>query len=335
MERYSRQSVFSEIGLDGQKKLLQSRVVIIGMCALGTVAANNLCRAGVGYIRLVDRDYVELSNLQRQILFNEDDARNKLPKAAAAVNHLSKVNSEITLEPVITDVNSGNIEKIISGVDLVLDATDNFEIRRLINEACCKLQIPWIYCGALGSQGMTMNFTQDENTPCLRCFMGEKVASHDTCSSFGVLNMLTSTMASIQTAEAVKILLGAKTIRKNLLTLDLWSSEFSTITITKDPNCPVCVHNKYEYLGKNIGSYSTSICATDSIQIMPPRPVEVNFTVMEERLAKSGTVKNNGFALIFSNGTHEIILFRDGRAMIKNAIDENNAKSIYTEYIGL
>ena len=335
MERYSRQSVFAPIGTEGQKKLLQSRVAIIGMGALGTVSANNLCRAGVGYIRLVDRDYVELTNLQRQILFNEDDAKNKLPKAIAAYNHLSGVNSEITLEPIVTDVNSSNIESLVSGMDLVLDAGDNFDVRLLINEACHKLQIPWVYCGAIGSQGMTLNILQNSNAPCLRCFIGDSNASGDTCSTFGVMNMITATMASIQTAEALKILIGADSVRHELLTIDLWSNHFSKVTLPKDENCPVCVHKKYEYLGRPAGAYTTSICATDSIQIVPPRPVNVNFDALAEKLKKAGDVKNNGFSLIFSDGKYEIIVFQDGRAMIKNAIDENNAKSIYTEYIGI
>ena len=335
MNRYSRQSVFNQIGITGQKKLTQSKVAIIGMGALGTVSANNLCRAGVGCIRMVDRDYVEITNLQRQILFNEDDANNKLPKVAAAFNHLSKVNSEIEIEPLATDVNSGNIERLVSGADLVLDATDNFEIRLLINEACHKLQIPWIYCGAIGSQGMTLNILQKNDTPCLRCFIGENASSADTCSSFGVINMITNTMASIQTAEAMKILIGADSVRDTLLSVDLWSNEFKTIILPKDENCPICVHGKYEYLGRPVGSYTTSICGSNSIQIVPPRPINVDFDLISKKLQKVGEVKNNGFSLVFSDDKYEIILFQDGRAMIKNAIDENNAKSIYTEYIGL
>jgi len=334
MERYARQSVFSPIGADGQKKLMQSKVAIIGMGALGTVSANNLCRAGVGYIRLVDRDYVDITNLQRQILFNEEDAHNKLPKVAAAFNHLSKVNSEIEIEPFAVDVNTSNIESLIRGVDLVLDATDNFEIRLLINEACHKLQIQWIYCGAIGSQGMTLNILQKNDMPCLRCFIGGNASSTDTCSSFGVINMITNTMASIQTAEALKILIGADSVRNDLLSIDLWSNEFKTIILPKDENCPVCVHGQYEYIGRPVGSYTTSICGSNSIQIVPSHAIKVNFDIVSERLKKIGDVKNNGFSLVFSDSQYEIILFQDGRAMIKNAIDENNARSIYTEYIG-
>ena len=336
MERYARQTVFQHIGNEGQKKLLSSKVTIIGMGALGTVAANNLARAGIGYIRMADRDYIELTNLQRQVLYNEDDAAQSLPKVIAACNHLSKVNSEIIFEPVITDVNPSNIEGLISDVDLVLDANDNFEIRLLINEACNKYSIPWIYCGALGSVGMTMNILPYDDSPCLRCFLGESVSSTgESCSTVGVLNMLTVTMASLQTAEAVKILLGSDRIRRELLTLDIWENRFDAIKLEKDPDCPICVHKGYEYLGKAAGSYTTNLCGSDSVQIVPPRPVKVDFARLADKLKKIGTVDVSPYMLRFSDNKYEITLFQDGRAIIKNAIDGNNAKSIYAEYIGL
>ena len=336
MDRYARQAVFSRIGAGGQKKLLHSKVTVIGVGALGTVAANNLCRAGIGYIRMVDRDYVELTNLQRQILFTEADAEQNMPKAIAAYEHLRKVNSEITMEPIVSDVNSSNIESFIEDADLVLDATDNFGIRLLINEACDKFNIPWIYCGALGSQGMTLNILHNGG-PCLRCFIGggDSASPSRTCSTFGVLNMLTNTMASIQTAEAIKILLNSQDVRSELLTLDLWSNRFDKIILAKDSDCPVCVHKRYENLNTVVGAYATSLCGANSVQIVPPKPVEVDFAALAGKLSKTGEVRYNEFTLTFLDSKHEIILFRDGRAMVKNAIDENNAKSIYNEYIGL
>jgi adenylyltransferase/sulfurtransferase len=336
MQRYARQTVFSRIGEEGQKKLSQSKVAIIGMGALGTVSANNLCRSGIGYIRMADRDYVELVNLQRQILFNEDDARQNLPKAVAAFNHLSKVNSEITLEPVVTDVNSSNIENLINGVDLVLDATDNWEIRFLLNEACRKHNIPWIYCAALGSYGMTMNILPGEGNPCLRCFISEDRPSQVfSCSTFGVMNMITGAMASVQTMEAVKILLHSDSVRKELFTLDLWENQFDTVNVLKNDDCPVCVHRQYEHLGRAAGSYTTGLCGSNSVQIVPAHPVKIDFSAMAEKLKKAGSVRYNQYTLTFSDAKYEIILFQDGRAMIKNAVDGNNAKSVYTEYIGL
>ena len=337
MERYARQTVFSHIGKAGQERLLESKVTIIGMGALGTVSANNLCRSGVGHIRMVDRDYVEITNLQRQILFTENDARQNLPKTVAAYNHLTEVNSEITLEPIVADVNPSNIENFTSGADLVLDATDNWEIRFLMNEICHKHKIPWIYGAALGGEGMTMNILPGDDKPCLRCFVSgsmSSVPSH-SCSTFGVLNMITSVIASIQTAEAVKILTGSDSVRNELLTVDLWANNIASVEIRKNDDCPVCVHNRYEHFGKIGGSYTTNLCGSNSVQVVPPEPLKADFRVLAEKLKQAGTVRINEYTLTFSDNKYEITLFLDGRAIIKNAIDLGNAKSIYTEYIGL
>ena len=336
MERYARQIVFNRIGEEGQRKLLNSRIAIIGMGALGTVSANNLCRSGVGFLRIVDRDYVELSNLQRQLLYNEDDVKQSLPKAAAAFGHLSKVNSEITIEPVITDVNSSNIESLINDVDLVLDATDNWETRILLNEACHALKIPWIYCAALGSTGMTMNMFPEEDSPCLRCIVPEaSSAQTETCSTFGVLNMITNAVASIQTAEAIKFLIGSASIRRELLTVDIWDNHITSLKMKKNLECPVCVHGNYEYYGKLTGSYTSDLCGNNSIQVVPAALLNVDFQILANKLKPAGSVHYNRFTLVFTDGKYEITLFKDGRAIIKNAIDGNNAKSIYSEYLGL
>ena len=336
IDRYARQTVFSRIGKAGQEKLLKSKITIIGMGALGTVSANNLCRSGVGHIKMVDRDYVELSNLQRQILYTENDARQSLPKAIAAYNHLSEVNSEITLEPVIADINPSNIESVVSGADLVLDATDNWEIRFLMNEICHKHKIPWIYGAALGGEGMTMNILPGDDKPCLWCFTGGAMpAPSHSCGTFGVLNMITNAIASIQTVEAVKILTGSDSIRAELLTVDLWANDIASIEIKKNNDCPVCVHNHYEYFGKISGSCTTSLCGSNSVQVVPSGPVNTDFHALAEKLKAVGTVRFNEFTLIFSDGKYEITLFLDGRAIIKNAFDGNSAKSIYAEYIGL
>ena len=335
MERYARQTVFSHIGIEGQETLLKSKVTIIGMGALGTVAANSLCRAGVGKIRMADRDYVELTNLQRQCLYNEEDVSLGLPKAIAAYNHLSRINSQVFLDPVVTDVNPSNIEEIIGDADLVLDAGDNFEIRFLINDACDKKKVPWIYCGALGSAGTTMNILQKDNEPCLRCHIDDSEASFDqSCSAFGVLNMITATMASIQAAEAIKILLNSDSVRKGLLAIDLWSNSYNTLALSKNYDCPVCVHKRYEHLGKTIGSYTTDICGSNSIQVVPAQPKQIDLDALAVRLGKTGAVQLSPFYLRFADDKYEITLFKDGRAIIKNAIDSNNAKTIYTEYLG-
>ena len=334
MDRYARQSVFSHIGKAGQEKLAQARVVIIGMGALGTVSANCLCRAGVGHIRMVDRDYVELTNLQRQMIYTEEDARQSLPKAAAAHAHLSQVNSDITLEPIIADANPGNIEHLLEGANLVLDATDNWETRLLINETCHAHSIPWVYCGVLGAAAMTMNILPGE--PCLRCFIGDAgAAPGHSCATFGVLNMTTNAIASIQAAEALKILIGSKDVRRGLLTMDLWSNQIDTIQTRQRPDCPVCAHGRYEYFGHATGSYTTALCGGNSVQVAPAVPTKIDFDALAEKLRPAGQVRQTPFSLIFSNNKHEITLFADGRALIKNAESESHAKSLYAEYIGL
>jgi adenylyltransferase/sulfurtransferase len=336
-ERYSRQIVFPGIGEEGQKKLSSSKVAVIGTGALGTVIANNLCRAGVGYMRLVDRDYVEISNLQRQSIYDEEDVRENLPKAVAAVNHLQKVNSEITLEPVVSDVNARSIEKLIENVDLVLDGTDNLETRFLINEACHKHHLPWIYGGALQSYGMTMNILPGDDTPCFRCMYTGMPASgsQPTCSSAGVLNMITGVIGCMESAEAVKILTGSPEVNKQLFMIDVWENTARYLEVQKAPECPTCGQGHYDFLDNLKGSYTTSLCGRDSVQVIPARTGDVDFTALSERLKQLGSVKYNRFILNFTVGKLEISLFKDGRAIIKNVKDANMAKSVYSEYIGL
>ncbi|HVI41067.1 MAG TPA: ThiF family adenylyltransferase, partial [Anaerovoracaceae bacterium] len=307
-----------------------------GLGALGTVSANNLARAGVGSIKLIDRDYVEISNLQRQTLYDEDDIKNEKPKAIAAYDHLIKVNSTIQLEPVISDVNSSNIDRLIKGCDLVLDCTDNFEIRLLLNEACDQYKIPWIYCGAVGSACMTLNILP-EITPCFLCFTGdsEKLESSQTCSTVGVLNMVTNIAASVQSAEAVKIILGTEDVRKTLFFMDVWSNTTEYLEIQKNPQCPVCGKHHYTYLGKPLGSHAISLCGRNEIQVVPGKASDIDFERTADKLNRLGDVQYNSFMLKFSDGKIGIKLFKDGRAIVENAKDASHAKSIYTEYFGL
>lgn len=332
MERYARQFVFGKIGKEGQRRLLQSRITVVGLGALGTVIASNLCRAGIGHIKMIDRDYVDITNLQRQILFSESDAEQQLPKAIAAYNRLSAVNSEITLEPVVSDLNAGNIEELISIGDLVLDATDNMDTRILLNEFCHKAGIPWIYGAALGSRGMTLNILAGQ--PCLMCITDESHSAPDhSCSTFGVLNTVTGIIASVQSTEALKILLGSNAVRKGLFVADVWNNSFDNIELIGKDDCPVCVHGRYSAL--NSSTAATNICGTNAVQIIPSRPVHVDFTPFAERLKKIGIVRYNAYTLSFSDSKCEFVLFQDGRAMIKNTSDVNHAKSVYVEYIGL
>jgi adenylyltransferase/sulfurtransferase len=335
LERYSRQVIFDEIGEEGQKKLLSSRVAVAGLGALGTVIANNLCRAGVGFLRVIDRDYVELNNLQRQTLYTESDAADQLPKAVAAFERLSKVNSEIDIVPVIADINSTNIEELISDVDLVMDGSDNFEIRFLINEACHKRGIPWVYGGALSSMGATMNILP--GGPCFRCVSPTTPApgSYPTCGTTGVLNMITGVVASLESAEAIKILTGSPRVSKKYLSIDIWKNSFDYIGIAKNPDCPVCGQGRYEFLGKLRDSYSTSLCGHDAVQIVPGGRASIDFEKLAQTLGKLGAVKFNKFMFSFDNGKTAFNIFTDGRAIIKNTHDEKAAKSVYAEYIGL
>ncbi|MDR2438144.1 MAG: ThiF family adenylyltransferase [Planctomycetaceae bacterium] len=342
MDRYLRQIVFSGFGRVGQHKLLASTVAVAGLGALGSVAANLLCRAGVGHIRLIDRDYVEKTNLQRQILYNEEDAEKRCPKAVAAFNHLCKVNSEIVLEPVVAELGAVNIGHLFEDVDLVLDGLDNWETRFLINEVCHQSGIPWIYCSALGSEAMLMNLLPDQGGPCLRCFLSPESgsAAGQSCAAVGVLNMATGMIAAIQVAEAVKILTESTSeIRNGLLVADLWNNRFKTIPIEKDNDCPVCIHRHYEFLNRSGGSRVTRICGSNSIQVSPPKPVQLSLETMAKQLAKNTdnqtTIELHPFMLDFDNGRNRIQIFQDGRVIIENARDETEALSLYSEYVGL
>lgn len=335
ISRYKRQIFFYGIGEDGQKKLLDSRVCIIGLGALGSVIANNLCRSGVGYLRIIDRDYVEKSNLQRQILFTENDALESLPKVMAAYHHLTEINSEITVEPVIADVNSSNIEAYIKDVDLVIDGTDNFEIRFLINEACDKHGIKWIYGGAIAGSGATMNILQDGG-PCFRCFMQEmpEEGSYPTCSTEGVINSITGIVASYEAAEAVKILIGSSDVSRQYHAIDVWDNTSDYFSIDKNPDCPVCGQKKYELLNRAGGSHAVSLCGNNSWQILPEGQRSVDFEALSGRLEKLGTVKVTKFLLSFQGQGVSFKLFPDGRAIINDVKDGAAARVIYAEYIG-
>lgn len=333
MNRYARQISFAPIGTEGQEKLMQSKVAVVGLGALGSVIAETLTRAGIGYMRIIDRDYVELVNLQRQVLYTEQDAKERKPKAIAAKQHLLEINSEVTIEEMVIDVNSMNVEKLLSGMDLVVDGTDNFFTRHLLNEACFKQQIPWIYAGALGSKGSTLNITWKQNSPCFRCFVGADVSTQTSCSTDGVLGMLTQTMASIESTEAIKILLGSDDIRTSLLHVDLWKNRFQQVDLLRDPNCPVCGFGIYEFMGKTSKGYTTRLCGYDATQVVPEYEMNLDLDQLAKRLEGVGIVKNYGFSLQLLVDGYDLMIFPDGRAMIKHAIDANHAKSLYAEYI--
>ena len=336
-ERYSRQVILPNIGEEGQKTLLKSRVAIIGCGALGTVVANNLVRAGVGKISIIDRDFVELNNLQRQILFDEDDMG--IPKAVTAAEKLKRMNSDVEIEAMVKDLNHMNAEKIMSGVDLVLDGTDNMQTRFLINDVCVKSKIPWIYTAAVGTYGMMMTIVPGK-TPCFRCFLPDvpEPGSLPTCDTAGVLNTIPVIIASIESTEAIKILLKENittNAESNLIFYDVWSNTFEKIAVMRDKRCRCCDEHKFDFLNAEKKEIITSLCGRNAIQITPAKSADISFKSLAERLKRSGEVRFNNFILVFKERDKEISLFKDGRAIIKGTDDEKTARSLYARYIGI
>ena len=277
IDRYSRQVLFPGIGENGQKKLGNSSVAVIGCGALGTVIATILVRAGIGKIKIIDRDFIEYHNLQRQVLFDEDDIRNQLPKAIAAERHLKKVNSSIDIEGVVADVNYTNIERLISGVDLILDGLDNRETRFLINDVSLKHKIPWVYGGAISSFGMTMNIIPNE-TPCLRC-MWHGTTERGlamTCDTAGVIAPAPFIIGSLQSTEAIKILIGVENINRDLISIDVWAGDFKHFKIARSSDCPSC-QGKYEFLDAQFGTKTTSLCGQNAVQVLNPGLKDISF----------------------------------------------------------
>jgi len=332
--RYSRQIILQNIKEEGQMKLLDSSAAVVGCGALGTVAANNLARAGVGKISIIDRDFIELNNLQRQMLFDEKDVGE--PKAVAAAEKVQSINSEIEVEAVVKDLNHTNAEDILKGSDVVLDGTDNILTRMLVNDVCVKHETPWIYTGAIGTSGMTMNIIPGK--ACLRCLYPTitKIGSLPTCDTMGVLNTITVIMGSMETTEALKILLGSgkEGIDSNLIVYDAWNNSYDDVIVRKNEECPCCVENNYDYLYTEDREVITSLCGRNAIQITPADPKELSLTEMATKLEPLGKVKNTPLILIFKTEKEEISLFKDGRAIIKGTNDEKVARSVYARYIG-
>lgn len=336
MDRYLRQSVFQRIGPHGQKKLEQARVAIVGIGALGTVIANNLARAGIGYLRLIDRDCVELHNLHRQMIFSEDNAHTQLPKAIAAQQFLAAANSEIKIDAIIVDYNTNNALSLLETIDLVVDGTDNRETRCLIDEACHATGVPWIYGGVLGSLGMTMNIIPGK-TACYHCLTGNNDHNDSiaTCSTSGVLNMITSIIASYQSAEAIKILLHDPDTRSDLLCIDVWTNDHLDIHVEPKPDCPVCQLRQYRQLSQPRGCLTQVLCGQDAVQVVPGSERIIDFRTLSAKLEKICDVKYNSFMLTLQDDNRKITIFRDGRAIVHKVRDENQAKGIYVEYFGL
>ena len=337
IERYKRQILFPPFGAEGQERLLAARVVIVGCGANGTVLANTLARAGVGTLVIVDRDFVELNNLQRQVLFDEDDVTQGRPKAIAAAEKLKRVNSSIRIEGIVTDVNAENVQDLIQGANLVLDGTDNFEARfHLINDACLKHNIAWVYQGAVASYGMTLTIVPHE-TACLRCVFPQEPApgSLATCDTAGVLAPIVGVMSSIASAEAIKYLVGKGKRNAGFIHVDLWENSFEAFQIARRDDCPACGQGRYEYLeGERAAVATTSLCGRNAVQINPGRGHALDLPALAERLRGVGQVSVNEYLCKFSINTYELTIFPDARAIVKGTDDATVARSIYSKYIG-
>jgi adenylyltransferase/sulfurtransferase len=333
-ERYSRQILFREIGEQGQERLLASYAVIVGCGALGSLQAMALARAGVGRLSVIDRDFVEPGNLQRQFLFEESDAADALPKAVAAERRLRRMNSGIEIHGVIADLDASNAEELLDGAQLILDGADNFETRYLINDFSVSRGTPWIYGAAVSSYGLTMPVIP-LRTACLRCVYPEPPSgAQPTCDTVGVLSALTAAVASLQVADAVKILSGrCDAVIPRITTIDVWSGSIRQIDQpARDPDCPTCAHRNFVHLAGTTRS-PVSLCGRNAVQIhASARPVDL--AALKTRLDPLGNVRANEFALRFVRAPFEMTIFPDGRAIIKGTTDPGVARSLYAQYVG-
>ncbi|HEY3041384.1 MAG TPA: ThiF family adenylyltransferase [Pyrinomonadaceae bacterium] len=336
-ERYSRQILFNGIGNEGQRRLLKSRALIVGCGALGSAHAESLARAGVGNLRIADRDFVEASNLQRQTMFTERDAAERIPKAIAAARHIREINAEIQVEPEIVDVNQSNIERLVRDCDVVLDGTDNFATRYLINDACVKHEISWIYGAAVGSYGVTMTI-KPHQTACLRCVFEEAppAASAPTCDTAGVIMPIISVVSAVQVAEALKLLTGNnENLHGSLMQFDVWRNEWRKINPgPPSRGCPTCGLGNFTTLEAGSGDFAAILCGRNAVQISPAQTTKLNFEELAERLRVTGEVKFNDYLLRFRTGDFELTVFQDARSIIRGTNEIKTARSLYAKYIG-
>jgi molybdopterin/thiamine biosynthesis adenylyltransferase len=333
-ERYSRQILFSAIGTEGQKRLRSARIAVVGCGATGSVVSGLLARAGVGKLVIIDRDYVEATNLQRQSLFDEADAAESIPKAIAAARKIAAFNSDIVVEPCVDDLTPANIDSLLGGVQLVLDGTDNFETRYLLNDYSIKNSIPWIYTAAVASYGVTLNVLPGR-TACLACiFSDAPQGTIETCETAGVLGPVVNMIAAIGAAEAIKILVGAEEkIRRTLLSFDIWENERGEVAARNPrPGCRACGNHDFIHLAGE-GRPHITLCGRNSVQIHE-RNRPIDFGDISKRLHPHGTVRHNDFVLKFWRDPYEMTLFPDGRAIIKGTTDTAIARSLYARYVG-
>jgi len=341
LDRYSRQVRFAGIGEAGQRALLRSRAVLCGCGALGTVLAETLVRSGVGCLRIIDRDFVEWSNLQRQVLFDEDDVRQQMPKAIAAAKKLAAINSSVTIEPVVADVNHHNIRELVSDADVILDGLDNFETRFLINDAALDLGRPWVYGGCVGSHGQTMTVIPGE-TACLRCVVESppEPGAAETCDTAGVIAPAIQVVASLEAVAALKLLSGQRHLIEPTLTIvDVWEGTHRVIRLDHlgdRSSCPACGQGRRDWLRGEATSQTTVLCGRNAVQVTPASPATQDLAALAERWRALGTVTANPFLarLQVANTDLELTVFRDGRAIIKGTDDPAAARTAYARYVG-
>lgn len=348
LARYHRQTIFPAVGVDGQRLLLDATSVIVGCGATGSSLANLLVRGGVGRVRIIDRDFIELNNLQRQVLFDEDDIAENLPKAEAAARKLRRINSQVDIEAVVADVNPGNVLHLLEGATVVLDGTDNFTTRFLLNDACLKLALPWVYTGVIASYGMTATFVPDgapdklpgdrSVTGCLRCLLGEvpPPGSAPTCDTAGIIGPVVTLLTSIGATEAIKLIIGRGELNSGLIHADLWTHEYERFgNASKRPDCPACGLRRFDFLNAERGTTTASLCGRNAVQISIAGAPALNLVQLQQQLAPvASRVARNEFLLRAEIGDYEFTVFPDSRAIIKGTDDENVAKGLYAKFIG-
>lgn len=339
LARYVRQMRYPPIGEEGQRRLLASHVLLCGCGALGSVLASTLVRAGVGRLRIVDRDFLELNNLQRQVLYDEDDVAAGLPKAVAAANKLSRINSQVAVEPLVVDVDHANLPALLDGIDLILDGTDNFETRFLLNDAALRFGRPWVYGGCLGDEGKTMTIVPGR-TPCLRCVFPEPPppGTTATCDSAGILSPIINVIASLQANEALKLLSGnAEAISPHLMVFDLWDNRIHQIKLDqlRGGDCPACTGREFPWLTGERGSHSAILCGRNAVQLSFPGRASLSLEDLARQLAGVGTVTRNRYLLRLAVDPYVVTVFQDGRAIVGGTEDIAEARVVYAKYIGL
>jgi adenylyltransferase/sulfurtransferase len=338
LDRYARQIRFAPLGEEGQRRLLAARALVCGCGALGTVIANTLVRAGVGHVRIVDRDFIELNNLQRQVLFDEDDLAAGLPKAIAAAGKLRRINSSVEIEPIVGDVNHTNVVQLCEGVDCIVDGTDNFETRFLVNDAAHKLRIPWVYGGSIGSEGQSMTIVPGE-TSCLRCLIGEPPppGSTATCDTAGILGSTVNVIAAVQACEAIKLLAGKRdAISRGLLIVDLWDNQYREMRLDQlreQGGCPTCRGEEYPWLSGQRMSQTAVLCGRNAVQLRSLSG-DVSLEALERKLGELTGVVRNRFLLRAQIDGYTLTVFPDGRAIIGGTDDIAVARSVYAKYVG-